>query len=129
VANEQTETVRVKISNDNKPGFEFNSSRTVQLDQTSTDPDVDDRKITVTVAETDLVVDAAIGTPGVMLITNLEAKGGNFITYGPKSGASMVALFRLNPQETHKVRLASGVTLRWAADTANVDVQLQLAED
>ena len=130
MANETTETVRVHIINTNKPGFEFRSSRTVQLDQTETDPDVDDRKITVTQAS-ELVItpDAAITTPGVMLLTNLDAvAAGNFIEYGPESGGAMVKLGRLNPQETHKIRLASGAVFRAQADTADVDIQIQIAD-
>jgi len=41
----------------------------------------------------------------------------------------MVVLGKLQPQETHVLRLDSAAILRWKADTAAVAVQLEVADE
>ena len=65
-----------------------------------------------------------VATNGVLLIFNHSTA--NFVVYGPKSGGSMIAFGRLNPGAFHYLRLQTGVTLRWAADTAQCKVEMHL---
>lgn len=69
-----------------------------------------------------------ISTPGIVAFKNLDST--NYVTYGPNNSGSMVAFGRLEPGETHVIRLGpSGVTLRWQANTAAVKVQVFALED
>lgn len=68
-----------------------------------------------------------ISTLGWLFITNLDTA--NYVTYGPKSGGSMVAFGRIESGETHAVRLSPGITLRWQANTAAVKVKVWVLED
>lgn len=63
-----------------------------------------------------------VTTNGFVFMQNTDST--NFIKFGPKSGGVMVELGRLKPGEVACFRLASGVTLRWVADTASVTVAL-----
>lgn len=57
-----------------------------------------------------------LGTPGLIVIRNLDAT--NYITYGPKSGGSMVLMGKLAAGQTAMFYLGASVTLRWIANTA-----------
>lgn len=120
------ETVAVRCAR--ADGFRFSASHDVRTTQTDSTPNQDQRRITVTTSDTALTFQNVSST-GVILITNLEALGGNFIKYGPDVSSALVPLCRINPQETHKIRLFTGVTFRWQADTASVEVQLEVLED
>lgn len=90
---------------------------------TAADPDTDLFNWTVTqAAEVDLALLTVTSADAVVLLTNLDAT--NFVTYGKKVGGVMDGFLTLQPGETHKIRLASGVTLRAIADTADVLVQV-----
>lgn len=74
--------------------------------------------------------DMAVGdvtTLGWLCLRNLDTT--NYITYGPKSGGSMVALGRLNAGESCMLRLEPGVTLRAIANTAAVKVKQLLLQN
>ncbi len=73
------------------------------------------------------VVTGDISTLGWCLMRNLDAT--NYVTYGPKSGAAMVGLGRLESGEVHMLRLEPGITIRWVADTAAVLIDLRIYED
>tara|TARA_B100000029_G_scaffold501774_1_gene575883 strand:- start:754 stop:1122 length:369 start_codon:yes stop_codon:yes gene_type:complete len=68
-----------------------------------------------------------ISTLGWCLMRNLDTT--NYVTYGPKSGAAMVGMGRLEAGEVHAVRLEPGITLRWVANTAECKVDLRVYED
>lgn len=82
--------------------------------------------VAVTTSEADLAV-GSVSTPGLLMLTNLDST--NFVTYGPKSGGSMVAVGKIKPGETHLLRLDPAATLRWKADTATVKVDVKLYEN
>lgn len=79
-----------------------------------------------TSAEEDLSI-GDIGTEGFLYLKNLDAT--NYVTWGPKSGGSMVAIGRLKAGEYAWIRMDSSATLRWQANTAAVKVQVCLFED
>lgn len=66
-------------------------------------------------------------TPGLVMLRNLDAA--NFVTYGPKSGGSMVAFGKIKAGETAIVRLSGSVTWRWVADTGACLVQVFALDD
>jgi len=67
-------------------------------------------------------------TLGWVWMRNLDDT--NYVTWGPKSGASMVALGRLEPGEpAGPFRLEPGITLRMVADTAACKVQVNAFPD
>jgi len=68
-----------------------------------------------------------ITTLGWMFARNLDAT--NYVTFGPKSSGSMVALGRLEPGEVIALRLEPGVTIRWIANTAACLVDLRIFQD
>lgn len=73
-------------------------------------------------SETDLDVSALPSVTG-LYIENLSS---NFVTYGPKSGGVMIPLATLDPGQYAYMNLIG--TLRWQADTANVEVLVWLFE-
>jgi hypothetical protein len=81
--------------------------------------------VTVAATEEDLLpVD--ISTLGYIVLLNLDPT--NFVTYGAKD-TTMKALGRLEAGDIAVLRLEPGITLRWIADTAPVQVQVWLFED
>lgn len=68
-----------------------------------------------------------ISTLGWCVMRNLDAT--NYVTYGPKSGAAMVGIGRLEAGELAIMRLEPGITIRWLANTASVLVDLRIYED
>lgn len=82
--------------------------------------------ITVGTAEEDLTP-TDISTNGWLILHNLDNT--NYVTYGPKSGGSMVAFGKLKPGEHVSLRLAPTVIIRWQANTSAVKVYYQLLED
>ena len=70
-------------------------------------------------AEEDLTL-TDITTNGFVYLKNLDPT--NYVKYGPKSGGVMIEFGRLKAGERTVLRLASGVTWRWIADTAAVKV-------
>lgn len=79
--------------------------------------------VSVGTSEEDLPV-GDVATVGFLCVQNLDAT--NYVTYGPKSGGSMVAFGRIKPGEVAILRLEPGVTLRWVANTGAVKVQTLL---
>jgi hypothetical protein len=75
-------------------------------------------------AEEDLTI-GDVATAGWIILHNLDST--NFVTYGPKP-ATMEAFGKLNAGEFALFYLASGVTLRWQANTANVKVKVHIWE-
>lgn len=61
---------------------------------------------------------SSLTTLGYIVLINTDPT--NYVTYGPESGGSMVALGRLNPGEAAQLRLDHGITLRALAHTAAV---------
>lgn len=82
--------------------------------------------VSVGTSEEDLSL-GDIGTNGYVYLKNLDAA--NFVKYGPKSGGSMIEFGRLKAGEVSVLRLASGVTWRWVADTAAVKVLVKAYEN
>lgn len=66
-----------------------------------------------------------VSSEGWLSIKNLDAT--NYVEYGPDS-TGMVAFGRLEPGHTHLVKLKSGVTVKWQANTAAVKVKMLLLE-
>lgn len=54
-------------------------------------------------------------TPKLVYMRNLDAT--NYVTYGPKSGGSMITFGILSPGQSARLWLQSGVTLRMLANT------------
>lgn len=66
-----------------------------------------------------------VATLGYLILQNLDAT--NFVDYGPKNGSNVMEDFaRIYPGEFAVIRLKPGITLRWVADTAAVNVQMKL---
>ena len=82
--------------------------------------------MSVGTSEEDLSV-GDVGTVGWLFLRNLDSS--NYVVFGPKSGGAMVAFGRLKAGEVAALRVSSGVTLRWQANTAAVKVQVILLED
>ncbi len=68
-----------------------------------------------------------IGTLGYCYIKNLDTT--NYVTFGPESGAAMVAVGRLKAGESCVLRLEPGITFRMKANTAAVKVQIICLEN
>jgi len=111
----------VNVQLTNAAGQTFAPKHDQREDLTASAPDTDLFLWAVTTAELDLTLNT-VTAGGLLLLTNLD--DANFITYGVKSGGIMVALCTLQPGETHKLRLEAAATLRAAADTATVTVQV-----
>lgn len=82
--------------------------------------------VSVGTSEEDLTV-GDVATLGWCYLRNLDAT--NYVTYGPKSSGSMVAMGRLEPGEIAIFRLDPSVTVRWVADTAACKVDVRIYED
>lgn len=81
--------------------------------------------ITVGTSEEDISFGAEITTAGVVVLRNLEASGGNFVKYGPKSAGSMIELGRILPLMPLRLYIGdSSIILRMVADTASVELQV-----
>lgn len=85
--------------------------------------------VDVGTSEEDLSV-TDIGTEGWLFIKNLEdpATSSDYVTYGPKD-TTMTAFGRIEPGETHMLRLEPGITVRWAASAGTVPIEWLLLED
>jgi len=68
-----------------------------------------------------------VSTEGVCFLQNLDDT--NFVTFGPDSGGSIVALGMLKPGEVAALRLSPGLTLRMQANTAECRVKCVVFED
>lgn len=68
-----------------------------------------------------------ITTLGWLFLYNLDDD--NYVTWGPKSGGVMVPIGRIEAGEPVALRMEPGTTLRWQADTADVQVKMLLIED
>lgn len=79
--------------------------------------------VIVGTSEEDLLI-GDIATLGYVFLRNLDAA--NFVTYGPKSGGSMIPFGRIKAGEIAMLRLEPGITWRWIADTGSVKVQVLL---
>ena len=67
-----------------------------------------------------------LSTPGYCILRNLDDT--NYVDYGPKSSGVMVPFGRLEPGDRQVVRFGPSVVLRWQADTADVQVQVDAYE-
>lgn len=81
--------------------------------------------VSVGTSEEDLPV-GDVATLGYLFLRNIDTT--NYVTYGPKSGGSMVAFGRIRAGEVAMIRLEPGITLRWIANTAAVKVKALLLE-
>lgn len=81
--------------------------------------------VSVGTSEEDLSV-GDVGTLGWLFLTNLDST--NYVTYGPKSGGSMVAFGRIRAGESVALRLEPGITLRLQANTGACKVKVILLE-
>lgn len=82
--------------------------------------------VSVGTSEEDLAI-GDIATLGYLYLKNIDPT--NYVQYGPKSGASMVAFGRLKAGESAMLRLEPGITLRWIANTAAVKVLAKIYND
>jgi hypothetical protein len=82
--------------------------------------------VSVGTTEEDMPV-GEVTTLGWLYIRNLDAT--NVVKYGPKSAGAMIAFARIKAGEFAWLRLEPGITLRWIADTAAVNVQMKLYQD
>lgn len=67
-----------------------------------------------------------LSTPGLIMMRNLDAT--NYITYGPKSGGSMVLMGKLAPGQQALFYLGASVQLRWIANTSACLVSYKVYE-
>jgi hypothetical protein len=79
--------------------------------------------VIVGTSEEDLAI-GDIATLGWVLLQNLDSA--NYVQWGPKSAGAMVAIGRLKAGEFALLRLEPGITLRWVANTAAVNVKITL---
>ena len=82
--------------------------------------------ISVGTSEQDLVT-SNITTLGWLYMKNLDPA--NYVQWGPKSSGAMVPVGKLEAGESAMLRLAPGITFRWAANTAAVKVLVKLYDD
>lgn len=82
--------------------------------------------VSVGTAEEDMTFGDVV-TPGLICLRNTDTT--NFVTYGPKSGGSMILFGKLKPGESTVLRLGASVTWRWKADTAACKVEIVCLED
>jgi hypothetical protein len=68
-----------------------------------------------------------VTTLGYMYVVNLDPT--NFVKYGPTSGGSIVDFGKLKPGEHAVLRLMTGISLRFIADTAACDVLVVVYND
>jgi hypothetical protein len=68
-----------------------------------------------------------VATEGWLYLRNLSSL--YYVTWGPKSGGSMVAIGKLEPGEEARFRMDSSATLRWVATGGTAQVEMGLAED
>lgn len=125
MADEIQVSARLRVSNGN---FLFNQSSGLKLfDQSAVGGG---NPGTVNIGTSDEPISLGdISTPGWAYFLSMEAEGGNYVEIGPDSGGSIVPMLRLEPGEFALMRLAPGVSLRGQADTAAVDVLIQVMED
>lgn len=117
MANEIKVSIGVNYANGNlKDNFAQETVQVTQTNQEFTGP-----VVVVGTSEEDLAL-PDITTNGFVLLRNLDST--NYVTYGPND-TTMTAFGRLKAGEIHVVRLEPGVTLRWAANTAPVKVQVK----
>lgn len=67
-----------------------------------------------------------ISTEGILIFQNLDSA--NYVTWGPKSGGSMVACGQIKAGEFAFFRMDSAATIRWIANTAAVKLRKILLE-
>lgn len=122
MANEITVTAVLKVTNGNySDAFSVSGLAVSQAAQGGVSG-----VASVGTAEEDLGV-GDVATVGYLALRNLDAT--NYVTFGPNSAGAMVPFGKLKPGEVALVRLAPGMTLRWAANAAPVKVQYKLFED
>lgn len=122
MANELQLNVYASITNGNyKATFDANSQQITQTTLGGHAP----VWIVGSGAEEDLAI-GDVSTLGWLFMRNLDSA--NYVTYGPKSGGSMVAFGRIKAGEAIAIRLEPGITLRAQANTAPVKVQVLLLE-
>ena len=85
--------------------------------------------VTVTTSTADLSL-TGVTTPGRFILQSLEATTtGNFVTWGPKtSTGGLLPLGKLGPKDSAMLYMNSTTTIRWAADTASVNVLVKCYE-
>jgi len=85
--------------------------------------------VDVGTSEEDLAV-TDITTEGWLFLKNLEDpdSSSDYVTYGPKD-TTMTAFGRIEPGETHILRLEPGITVRWVASAGTVPIEWLLLED
>lgn len=81
--------------------------------------------VNVGTSEEDLA-HAELSVPGYAFFRNLDTT--NYVTIGPKSGGAMVPLIKLKAGEVALMRLAPSVTIRAAANTAAIKLQMLILE-
>lgn len=119
MANEISITVAASLANVNLT--DTISSLTKRITQTN--QEMLSKVVSVTTSEADLDT-TGITTLGWLYIRNLDAT--NYIQYGPKSAGAMVAFGKLKAGEFAILRLMTGITLRWVANTATCKVHVKL---
>lgn len=117
MANEIAVNVSVTVEKNN---FKLNfTPGRIQLDMAGTgggNPGI----IALSTSEEDIAFgDVA---PGYVIIRNLDASIN--VSYGPKSGGSMVLLGTITPGEVHLFQLGAAVTLRMVAASGTPKVQI-----
>lgn len=122
MANEITVTTSLSVTNGNF-SYLFNPG-SIQVTQNT--QGAHGGVITVGTSEENLSVGDVV-TPGYLVLRNLDSA--NYVTYGPTTGGSMYAFGKIKAGETAILRLSTGTTLRWVADTATVKIQCMLLND
>lgn len=121
MANEITVTLSAQLVNSNlKSSFLPGAKQ-----YTQTTAGIWSNVVSVGTSEEDLTL-ADITTPGIVCFQNLDST--NYVDWGPNNGGSMVAVGRLKAGDIAMIRVGSGVTIRWQANTAAVKVLVWLLE-
>ena len=114
-------TINVNVQNDE---FSYNHSSNESIVQTG----IGRYGHVQTIGTSEEVLDFGdVGTEGYCYLKNLDDE--NFVSYGPESTGAMVAGCRLGPGEEAWLRLEPSVVWRAQADTAAVQLQVDLFED
>ena len=67
-----------------------------------------------------------LSTPGLIVMRNLDTT--NYVTYGPKSGGSMILMGKLAAGQMAMFYLGASVQLRWIANTSACLVSYKVYE-
>lgn len=126
MANEIEYSVSGNIKDSNGRALDYWPSETVSVTQATPNSGGQPGTVPVTTSEADMST-TGLTTPSMLYLKNLD--GTNYVSYGPKSGGSMILFGKLKPKDVHILRLGASVTLRWVANSATCRVLAKCYDD